>query len=552
MRVSFTLHLEGTVRSHHDAMRGRFCAGLSLVAVSATLVAGVPGGSIGYPELIERLGFENVPTGAGVRVGQVEIQTVNGYGPNQVAQQEYAGKNFIAMSGPPGVSTHANTVGKNFYGLQTSIAPGVTDIHLYEVSDWLGAEFLNFTSPSTTPPDDPPAGLKIFNNSWAGDTTLLSILRRADYATTEFDLLMINGISNENSPGTNVPLLSHMYNGIAVGKTTGGHQSGDTLVDGPGRMKPEIVAPGGLTSYAVAIVSAAAALMYETGQGMTTAGGSANATRSEIIKAVLLAGAKHRPPWTNNPETSGPNRGVTSRPLDNEFGVDVVNVDRSHMILTGGEYAGSDSPPAFATASHAGWSLPAVGLNSSAYWRFSVPETANQVSIAVTWHRRVPIGFATGDVADFDLELWRVDAQNQLVSLVGDGGLPYFVSGNVVSNSSVDNVEHLFINSLAPGSYVLELRRVDKLAEHRTWDAAVAWLLPGGPCLGDIVSNVTFEPPPDGLVDGADLATLLGAWGPNPGSGADIVNNVTFNPPPDGIVDAADLAALLANWGLCN
>jgi hypothetical protein len=147
--------------------------------------------------------------------------------------------------------------------------------------------------------------------------------------------------------------------------------------------------------------------------------------------------------------------------------------------------------------------------------------------------------------------LWRVDAQNQLVSLVGDAGLPYFASGNVVSNSSVDNVEHLFIKSLAPGSYVLELRRLDELAEHRTWDAAVAWLLPSAPCLGDLVSNVTFQPPPDGVVDGADLAALLSAWGANPGSPADLVNNVTFNPPPDGVVDAADLAALLANWGVC-
>jgi hypothetical protein len=32
-------------------------------------------------------------------------------------------------------------------------------------------------------------------------------------------------------------------------------------------------------------------------------------------------------------------------------------------------------------------------------------------------------------------------------------------------------------------------------------------------CLGDVVSSATFQPPPDGLVDAADLAYLLGAWG---------------------------------------
>ncbi len=45
----------------------------------------------------------------------------------------------------------------------------------------------------------------------------------------------------------------------------------------------------------------------------------------------------------------------------------------------------------------------------------------------------------------------------------------------------------------------------------------------------------------DGLVNAADLAVLLGAWGPNPGHPAD------FN--GDGVVNAADLAQLLGTWG---
>ncbi len=73
------------------------------------------------------------------------------------------------------------------------------------------------------------------------------------------------------------------------------------------------------------------------------------------------------------------------------------------------------------------------------------------------------------------------------------------------------------------------------------------------PCLGDCVSNVTFAPPPDGTVDAADLASLLGSWGPCPAGVccADLVTSGTFAPPPDGVVDAADLAALLGNWGPC-
>jgi len=77
----------------------------------------------------------------------------------------------------------------------------------------------------------------------------------------------------------------------------------------------------------------------------------------------------------------------------------------------------------------------------------------------------------------------------------------------------------------------------------------------GGPvlvCIGDIVSNATFQPPPDGQVDGADLGYLLAQWGINPGSIADLVTNSTFQPPPDGIVDGADLGVLLSNWGMCD
>jgi glucose/arabinose dehydrogenase len=71
------------------------------------------------------------------------------------------------------------------------------------------------------------------------------------------------------------------------------------------------------------------------------------------------------------------------------------------------------------------------------------------------------------------------------------------------------------------------------------------------PCPGDIVSSDTFQPPPDGQVDAADLAFLLGAWGANPGSLADMVTSRTFAPPPDGMVDGADLAYLLGAWGVC-
>jgi len=70
------------------------------------------------------------------------------------------------------------------------------------------------------------------------------------------------------------------------------------------------------------------------------------------------------------------------------------------------------------------------------------------------------------------------------------------------------------------------------------------------PCPGDIVSSLTIQPPSDGVIDGADLAFLIGAWG-NQSSCADMVSSRTILPPPDGKVDGADLAYLLGAWGTC-
>ena len=70
-------------------------------------------------------------------------------------------------------------------------------------------------------------------------------------------------------------------------------------------------------------------------------------------------------------------------------------------------------------------------------------------------------------------------------------------------------------------------------------------------CPADFVDSSTFQPPPDGVVDAADLAFLLGDWGTANGSPADIVDSSTFQPPPDGVIDAADLAFLLGDWGTC-
>ena len=72
------------------------------------------------------------------------------------------------------------------------------------------------------------------------------------------------------------------------------------------------------------------------------------------------------------------------------------------------------------------------------------------------------------------------------------------------------------------------------------------------PCLGIAQFSVLIReaaPPTgdlngDGLVNGADLALLLGSWGPCSGCAADLDGN--------GVVDGADIAILLGNWTVIN
>jgi hypothetical protein len=381
-----------------------------------------------------------------VVTGQVEVLDGGAYGPDQ-SLDEFEGKVFIAHNGSPGASGHATFVGQNFYGLDSSLAPGIDDIHLYLTDGWVTSSYLRATSSASTQPLTTPAGLKVFNNSWAGSFGVVgtdqSVLRRADFVTTRDNVLMTCGVPNG---GANVALMSHMYNGISVGRMVGEHVAGDTLsaYDGPGRMKPEIVAPGGFTSFAAPVISAAAALMIETARTDPGLIGDPDAQRTEVVKAVLLGGAEHRTGWTNNPDTAGPFRGVTDRPLDPVYGVDLLDINASHLVLTGGRRTGSPSLPPQSTITPTGWSLPAIEPGGSRFYRFTLPAEADEISILATWHRRVQLLFFNWSVADIDLVLWPIGAGGELLSLVGDEGLSHFAGGNIVSESGVDNVEHLY------------------------------------------------------------------------------------------------------------
>ena len=512
-------------------------------AASFTVAAEAQHGSqtiMGLPQLIERLG-SLTPTGETIIVAEIEAPNGDGhYGPN-VNNADFVGKSFFEMSGPTGTSSHATTVGKFLFGLPWSLAPGIDQIYLYSAPGWLTADYLRTQQPGSVAPLLPPADIRIMNHSWVGsigaDTNVA--LQRADFAAARDRILMVAGVNN-GPPAFG--LMSHMYNGLAVGLRNGTHVTSDTLpgLDGPGRMKPEIVAPDNFTSFATPMVGAAAALLFETAQTWPTLIDDADARRTEVVKVALLAGAVRENQsigtWSNNPVSSGPQRGLTTRPIDDVVGAGTVNIDRSHRILTGGRVAASDQPVAPPALTAEGWDLVTMPVTSSAYWRLRLSADAPEIGIITTWNRRSRLPFPSTQVANIDLHLWHRAADGTLLPLLGDDGLPFFSSGNVVSASLIDNIEMLVVRDLAPGDYVVEARRVDSVAApFATFDVALGWMIP------EHALALPEDLNGDGVVDFADLLVLLSAWGTCDGCLADLNG--------DDLIDFTDLLILLSAWG---
>ena len=502
---------------------------------------------VGHEELLARLGG-SAPTGAGVRVVQCEASEQQGalkVLPDGTLPA-FAGKTFNQAASGMTVSWHGTEVAKSFYGIGTSIAPGITQVHVYDANGFLQAGYLRLGSTGvapSVPPGPTNDRARVFNHSWIGavnqGTFDSEALRRADFAMHRDGTLFVVG-ENNGAGSAMQPLMACGYNSIAVGRTDGQHSAGNTpaSVDGAGRMKPELVAPGQFTSFSTPVVSAAAALLYETA-ATSPYSQNANRARGVAIKAALLAGAVHGAAWSNNAPTSGPVRGITARPLDPVFGCGTVNVDRAHRIIT------SDEVQPLPTAEDAATAPPAVRdalwdfdfLQSSAgvqqfHYRLDLP-SAGDVSVVATWTRNMATSALGGGtspaVADVTLRLQRI-VGDAVVPLSGDDGIGRFESGNVVSASAVDNVEHVFVRGLEPGSYVVSVVR-EPTASAATSLIAVAAIVDRQPVLGDLNG--------DGLVNGDDLGILLAAWGPGTGP-ADL--NL------DGNVDGNDLGILLGAW----
>lgn len=403
---------------------------------------------VGYDRLISELSGlgSSIPTGVGVRVGIVEANFGNfDYFPD-ASNSEFAGKTLTNRSTDfttnPKTSNHATTVGQFFFGNSVSMSGGISQVDVYDASNFVSTRQRLGT---TSNPD--PTSFSVVNHSYIGgiDSTSAQANARLDYTINRDRFTSVAALNN--GPGPVPGIYGQSYNSIIVGLTNGSHSYGDTTIGLIGRYKPDIVAPAGFTSFSTPMISSAAAMLHSAASQLNMA----NARAPEAMKAIILAGADKSPfsSWSNS----------SAHPLDRIYGVGELDVYNSHRILRGGESNGSLSALAAASGPY-GWDLGNVSTNSTQYWNINVANQSD-ASIVLTWNATYAdtsgnFSLDSFSLADMSLSLF---TSNQS----GLGSLIY------TSNSAVDNVEHIYLRNLSAGQYTIGV------VSNRSADFGLAW-----------------------------------------------------------------------------
>ena len=394
----------------------------------------------GYTRLLQTY-TTGVPTSVANGVTQVEASDKSGnYYLPDFTLGAFSGKTLTNKSTGTGTSSHANDVGSYFYGNTASLVPATTQIDSYNATGWQGTGFLNYGT-SYHPLVE---SRRVQNHSWVGsyDRALYDLTdigaavahlnARLDYAINRDGFTCVVGMGNGAS--TTLPdVVGQSYHTISVGLVSGQHSAGLTAFDTAGRMKPDIVSFEGLTSYTTPQVASAAALLSEKLRNTTYSVTLQTADYPRLTKALLLAGAAKEP-------LSSWSRAGSATPYDAVYGAGALNVLLSYRILSAGYTSDSSSSTVASTA----WSV-GTGSSSRTYY-FDVPAASSvPFSAALVWHRVIDNSL-TATSANLDLRLYAVASGTyELGSLVDS------------SVSTVDNVEHIYQSSLAPGRYALQV-----------------------------------------------------------------------------------------------
>lgn len=462
--------------------------------------------AVGWDQLVAELG-DAVPLGRGVQVSLIEsADFLNRYQPD-TSNYEFSGKALVAKSRASGDSDHATVVGQLLFGTHSSMARAIDTIHVYHADDWLLSDFLG-TGESAAPAVETS---RIQNHSWVGTFTddhkfNVEAVRRLDYAIERDGFVAVVALSNDTTAVR--PLLAHSYNAISVGRPDGQHSRDGTWFEGEGRVRPDLVTPGGFfTSYSTPVVSSAVAVLLEAAEGDSRFE-NVN-SKSAVMKAILMAGANKSPfpDWGRSDE----------RPLDPVVGAGQLNVYHSYQVLVAGEHG-----PGEATNPERGWHLGMAVSGETKPYFLSVDREQETFTAHLTWNRLIEPGEGE-DFLDAAIVLPRLECR-----LVKRNGVD-LENELQVSVDPVNNSQHIFVRDLPPGDYALVIERVDE-AEDEGIEYALAWDGVAAPSAGFVAWQETFfsdeelensdDAKPKSDPDGDGLANLLEyALGSDPRAG---------------------------------
>lgn len=301
------------------------------------------------------------------------------------------------------------------------------------------------------------------NHSWIGlgtGSTERSILHRADYTIETNDMTMVVGANNNGNPAVlqaHPTLLVYAYNTIVAGRS-------DIILAGRPTISSRVLRmarDATVRRYAIRGDEYVSRSRELSSDDDARSRSRHDGARSEVIKAMLMAGATKGEfaNWTD-PTTGlvNPWNRTQTRPLDDVMGAGELNVYNSYLIGIGGKQAASTSQPAAAVGSY-GCGLQdrksdhAVG---DLYYNFEVAEgsTAADFSILLAWNAKITDTnpdenvFSPTEPVVQNLNLQLYDSTTSFMGSLLDQSI-----------STVDNVEHIYVNSLAAENYSAEGHR---------------------------------------------------------------------------------------------
>ena len=504
------------------ALQAAYFDDVDYTKLTSRLGAATPTGAGGSISIVEPPSASISPTGFTSYLVDVSLPEFNNTTDPTGAGVTLTDGSQVAHTGFGGHAT--NVVAPFYFGNVQSTAPGANNVINYDANHWMSSIML---ANGSAPPNNQL--FRVQNHSWVsvarGDTagtTEKSVLRRADFVIEHDELTMVVGADNDFSPATllaHPALLAHSYNAIVAERSDGAHSRGQTTsFYGVGRYRPDIVAPTTFTSTSSARVSSAATMLHEVVAGTDGA-------RTEVMKAMLMAGAT-KGEFANwiDPTTGlvNPWNRTQTRPLDDVMGAGELNVYNSYLIGIGGKQSASASQPAAAVGSY-GWDYQdrkADNAVGDLFYNFEVAagSTASDFSILLAWNAKITdnnndpnIFTPTESLQNLDLQLY-------------DSTAGFMGSMLDQSVSTVDNVEHIYLNSLGAGTYTL------KVSGAANWDYGLAWRM----TTAFDEPNADFDG--DGVVGGSDFLV----WQRNFGTLINAANS-EGDADGDGDVDGDDL-----------